>query len=71
MRFQPGEGPSRGLLRDCENRLWNRWIDLLLAALRRALRMVIQVPQTWALFLPALAAGTERHFASVTINATV
>ena len=26
--FQPGEGPSasRGLLRDCENRLWNRWI---------------------------------------------
>ena len=27
-RFQPGEGPRRGLLRDCENRLWNRWIDL-------------------------------------------
>ena len=27
-RFQPGEGPSRGLLRDCENRLWNRWIVL-------------------------------------------
>ena len=25
-RFQPGEGPSRGLLRDCENWLWNRWI---------------------------------------------
>ena len=25
MRFQPGDGPSRGLLRDCENRLWNRW----------------------------------------------
>ena len=24
--FQPGEGPSRGLHRDCENRLWNRWI---------------------------------------------
>ena len=24
-RFQPGEGPSRGLLRDCDNRLWNRW----------------------------------------------
>ena len=24
-RFQPGEGPSRGLLCDCENRLWNRW----------------------------------------------
>ena len=26
--FQPGEGPSRGLLRlrDCENQLWNRWI---------------------------------------------
>ena len=23
--FQPGEGPSRGLLCDCENRLWNRW----------------------------------------------
>ena len=23
MRFQPGEGPSRGLLCDCENRLWN------------------------------------------------
>ena len=23
--FQAGEGPSRGLLRDCENRLWNRW----------------------------------------------
>ena len=26
--FQPGEGPSRGLLHDCTNRLWNRWIDL-------------------------------------------
>ena len=24
--FQPGEGPSRSLLCDCENRLWNRWI---------------------------------------------
>ena len=24
-RFQPGEGPSRGLLRDCENLLWNQW----------------------------------------------
>ena len=24
--FQPGKGPNRGLLRDCENRLWNRWI---------------------------------------------
>ena len=24
--FQPEEGPSRGLLRDCENWLWNRWI---------------------------------------------
>ena len=22
--FQPGESPSRGLLRDCENRVWNR-----------------------------------------------
>ena len=28
-RFQPGEGPSRVLLRDSENRLWNWWIDLL------------------------------------------
>ena len=27
-RFQPGEGPTRGLLCDCENRLWNRWIVL-------------------------------------------
>ena len=27
-RFQPGEGPSRGLLCDCKNRLWNRWIVL-------------------------------------------
>merc|ERR1711884_1002448 len=26
--FKPGEGPSRGLLRDCENRLRNRWIVL-------------------------------------------
>ena len=24
--FQPGKGPGRGLLRDCENQLWNRWI---------------------------------------------
>ena len=24
--FQPGEGPNRGLLCDCENWLWNRWI---------------------------------------------
>ena len=24
--IQPGEGPSRGLLRDCDNRLRNRWI---------------------------------------------
>ena len=28
MHFQPGEGPSRGLLRDCANRLCNRWIVL-------------------------------------------
>ena len=24
--LQPGESPSRDLLRDCENPLWNRWI---------------------------------------------
>ena len=24
--FRSQKGPSRGLLRDCENRLWNRWI---------------------------------------------
>ena len=26
--YNHGEGPYSGLLRDCENRLWNRWIDL-------------------------------------------
>ena len=26
MKALVGKGPSRGLLRDCENRLWNRWI---------------------------------------------
>ena len=28
MRFQSGGRSSRGLLSDCENRLWNRWIVL-------------------------------------------